>query len=74
MLREWENKHPGRIETIFNALGNVVTTHLLDRSLRDFAAIRASGAPAPDGDLACDDDPATADSVATIRIAARAAL
>src|SRR5438445_6713898 len=45
MLREWEKQHPGRVETIFNALGNVVTTHLLDRTLRDFAAIRATGAP-----------------------------
>src|SRR5438876_2020979 len=44
MLREWEKKYPGRAETIFNALGNVVTTHLLDRTLRDFTAIRASGA------------------------------
>src|SRR5580765_7236308 len=33
LLREWEKKHPGRIETIFNALGNVVSTHLLDRTL-----------------------------------------
>jgi tRNA 2-thiocytidine biosynthesis protein TtcA len=58
MLREWERKHPGRSESIFNALGNVVTTHLFDRTLRDFAAIRAAGLPVPDGDLAYDDDPA----------------
>jgi tRNA 2-thiocytidine biosynthesis protein TtcA len=58
MLREWEKKHPGRVETIFNALGKVETTHLLDRRLRDFAAIRATGLAVPDGDLACDDDPA----------------
>src|SRR6266542_2657853 len=56
MLHEWEKQHPGRVETIFNALGNVVTTHLLDRTLRDFAAIHATGAPVPDGDRACDDD------------------
>ena len=56
MLREWERQHPGRVETIFNALGNVVPTHLLDRTLRDFAAVRATGAPMPDGDRACDDD------------------
>jgi tRNA 2-thiocytidine biosynthesis protein TtcA len=54
MLREWEKQHPGRVETIFNALGHVVTTHLLDRTLRDFAAIRATGTPEPDGDRACD--------------------
>jgi tRNA 2-thiocytidine biosynthesis protein TtcA len=56
MLREWEKQHPGRVETIFNALGNVVPTHLLDRTLRDFAAVRATGAPVPDGDRACDED------------------
>jgi tRNA 2-thiocytidine biosynthesis protein TtcA len=55
MLREWEKKHPGRLETIFNALGRVESTHLLDRTLRDFAAIRARGAPVADGDLACDE-------------------
>src|SRR5438046_5603921 len=30
MLREWDRQHPGRVETMFNALSNVVTTHLLD--------------------------------------------
>jgi tRNA 2-thiocytidine biosynthesis protein TtcA len=55
MLREWERKHPGRLESIFNALSRVETTHLLDRALRDFAAIRATGMPASDGDLACDE-------------------
>jgi tRNA 2-thiocytidine biosynthesis protein TtcA len=55
MLRDWEKKHPGRLETIFNALGKVETTHLLDRRLRDFAAIRATGVPVADGDLACDE-------------------
>ena len=58
MLRDWEKKYPGRIETIFNALGEVVPTHLLDRRLRDFASIRTSGMPLPDGDVAFDDDPA----------------
>jgi tRNA 2-thiocytidine biosynthesis protein TtcA len=55
MLREWERKHPGRIETVFNALSNVVTTHLMDRKLQDFAAVRASGTPLADGDIAFDD-------------------
>jgi len=43
MLREWERKHPGRIETIFGALTNVAPSHLLDRSLFDFANIEARG-------------------------------
>ena len=56
MLREWERKHPGRLESIFNALGNVEATHLLDRSLHDFAAMRATGVPAATGDSAFDAD------------------
>jgi tRNA 2-thiocytidine biosynthesis protein TtcA len=72
MLREWERKYPGRSESIFNALGNVVTTHLLDRTLRDFAAIRATGVPVPDGDLACDNDPAVNAAAAACRGSERA--
>jgi tRNA 2-thiocytidine biosynthesis protein TtcA len=44
MLREWEKKHPGRVDTIFNALGNVAPSHLMDRSLHDFDAIEADDA------------------------------
>ena len=58
MLREWEKKHPGRIESITNALGTVVPSHLMDRSLFDFAAVNATGQPMPDGDTAFDADPA----------------
>ena len=57
MLRDWEKKHPGRIESIFHALGNVAPTHLLDRRLQDFAALRATGRPDPEGDIAFDGDP-----------------
>jgi tRNA 2-thiocytidine biosynthesis protein TtcA len=57
MLREWERQHPGRVESIFNAMSNVVTTHMMDRALRDFASIRATGAPVRGGDIAFDDDP-----------------
>jgi len=58
MLKEWERKHPGRLESIFHALGKVETTHLLDRARNDFAAIRATGAPQAGGDIAFDVDPA----------------
>jgi len=56
MLHEWEKKHPGRVESIFNALRNVQPTHLLDRTLQDFGAVRATGRPEPDGDIAFDVD------------------
>jgi len=46
MLREWERRFPGRVESIFGALTNVVPSHLLDRSLFDFGAVTAEGAAA----------------------------
>ena len=45
MLREWEKKYPGRIDSIFGALGNVVPSHLMDRALFDFAAVAPTGVP-----------------------------
>ena len=47
LLRDWEKKHPGRIETIFGALTNVAPSHLLDRTLHDFANIEATGETKP---------------------------
>jgi tRNA 2-thiocytidine biosynthesis protein TtcA len=57
LLREWEKRHPGRLDSIFRALGNVAPSHLLDRSLFDFAAVRA-GASGVEGDTAFDVDAA----------------
>jgi tRNA 2-thiocytidine biosynthesis protein TtcA len=56
LLREWERRFPGRIESIFNAMANVVPTHLMDRALHDFGRVRATGLPTPDGDIAFDAD------------------
>jgi tRNA 2-thiocytidine biosynthesis protein TtcA len=39
MLAEWERTHPGRVEKIGRALGNVVPSHLLDTDLFDFAGL-----------------------------------
>jgi tRNA 2-thiocytidine biosynthesis protein TtcA len=54
MLRDWERRHPGRIESIFNALTRIEPSHLLDRQLFDFGAVAASGVASPDGDEAID--------------------
>ena len=58
MLRDWEKKFPGRVESIWNALGKVETSHLCDRRIHDFHAVRATGRPEPDGDIAFDVDAA----------------
>jgi tRNA 2-thiocytidine biosynthesis protein TtcA len=57
MLADWERQHPGRTENMFKALARVTPSHLLDRSLFDFPAVRATGIPDADGDLAFDDAP-----------------
>jgi tRNA 2-thiocytidine biosynthesis protein TtcA len=54
MLRDWERHFPGRLDSIFRALANVVPTHLMDRNLHDFAAVRPTHRAEPDGDLAFD--------------------
>jgi tRNA 2-thiocytidine biosynthesis protein TtcA len=69
MLRDWQKQYPGRAESIFNALSNVVTTHLLDRRLQNFAAIRACGEAVPDGDIAFDDEPCIDAGASTVRLA-----
>ena len=54
MLREWEKKYPGRVENMFNALQNVVPSHLLDGALYDFKGARATGVADDNGDKAFD--------------------
>ena len=54
LLREWEKRHPGRVETILTGIQNVQPSHLLDRALYDFAAVAATGIVPEDGDRAFD--------------------
>ena len=54
MLNDWEKRFPGRIETMFRSLSNVVPSHLLDARLFDFAGLKATGIPDAEGDIAFD--------------------
>ena len=54
MLRDWQKKHPGRIENMFSALQNVVPSHLMDARLHDFAHLQITGVASEDGDTAFD--------------------
>ena len=57
MIHEWERQYPGRIDNMFTAMGNVTLSHLLDRNLYPFDALKATGMPDAAGDIAFDDEP-----------------
>ncbi len=56
MLREWDQKFPGRIDNMHRAFSHVVPSHLMDRKLFPFETIRPTGQVNPDGDKAFDED------------------
>ncbi|WP_075181855.1 tRNA 2-thiocytidine(32) synthetase TtcA [Pantoea sp. 1.19] len=54
MLRDWDKRYPGRLETMFTAMQNVVPSHLADGALFDFAGIQHGGEVIDGGDIAFD--------------------
>ena len=54
MLQDWERLHPGRVDNLFNAMGHVVTSHLMDRNLYPFAGLKTTAVADPLGDRAFD--------------------
>jgi tRNA 2-thiocytidine biosynthesis protein TtcA len=54
MLRDWEKKFPGRIESMFGALQNIVPSHLMDGTRYDFKGLKTTGVPSDEGDKAFD--------------------
>jgi tRNA 2-thiocytidine biosynthesis protein TtcA len=54
MLKDWDKRFPGRLETMFTSLQNVVPSHLADTDLFDFVGLERGAIPAAGGDLAFD--------------------
>ena len=60
LIHEWERRFPGRIDNIFNAMGRITPSHLMDRNLYPFATLQSTGVADPSGDRAFDEDEADA--------------
>ncbi|MDP2569665.1 tRNA 2-thiocytidine(32) synthetase TtcA [Photobacterium damselae subsp. piscicida] len=54
MLRDWDCRYLGRIETMFTALQNVVPSHLADFNLFDFKSVTKESGTIDGGDIAFD--------------------
>ena len=67
MLREWDRQYPGRVDNMFNAMANVVPSHLMDRNLYPFATLQATGVPDAAGDRAFDEDDCAEPATIAIR-------
>ncbi len=54
MLQEWHEQSPGRIESMFTAMRNVVPSHLCDNNLFDFTSIDSKSGVINGGDIVFD--------------------
>ena len=66
MMAGWDERFPGRTESVFHALQNIVPSHLADNSLFDFKGLRLDTALADlDGGDTAFDEPALEPKFAT---------
>ena len=70
MLQGWAREHPGRIESIATALGQVVPSHLADASLFDFRNLTRDTV-VTEGDIAFDRVDVPSPSAAVMHLADR---
>jgi len=66
MLRDWEKHYPGRTETMFTALHNVVPSHLMDARRHDFKNIQVTGVADEEGDKVFDAEQLPQPSIAGV--------
>ena len=59
MLNEWNKNHPGRIESMFTAMKNIVPSHMCDGELFDFKSISKDSGVINGGDIAFDREDVT---------------
>lgn len=53
MMADWDKRYPGRTEAVFNALQNIVPSHLADQNFFDFQGL-SLGDTVAEGDIAFD--------------------
>ena len=68
LMREWEKKYPGRVESIFSSLSTVVPSHLMDPNMFAFKDLKADGVASVLGDIAFDEDPCSTPVMGTIAL------
>jgi tRNA 2-thiocytidine biosynthesis protein TtcA len=56
MLRDWESRFPGRLETMFASLQRTSPSHLLDPKQFDFMNLKTQPEAYQDGDIAFDNE------------------
>jgi tRNA 2-thiocytidine biosynthesis protein TtcA len=54
MMEEWDRRYPGRSESVFTAMQNIVPSHLADSALFDFRGLTLD-TPVDEGDIAFDE-------------------
>ena len=53
MMQDWDHRFPGRTESVFTAMQNIVPSHLADNQLFDFRGLTLE-TPVEEGDIAFD--------------------
>ena len=53
MMEDWDRRYPGRTESVFTAMQNIVPSHLADNSRFDFRGLTLA-TPVDEGDIAFD--------------------